>query len=404
MAFANERAHFGVTMFPTDYSIQPVELARAVEERGLDSLFFPEHTHIPASRKTPFPGGGELPKQYSHTHDPFVAFGACAAVTKRIRLGTGICLVIQRDPITLAKEIASLDSLSNGRFVLGIGAGWNREEMSNHGADYAHRWAIVREKILAMKAIWTQDEAEFHGKFVDFDPIWSYPKPVQPAARRYGSARIRSGCSTASPSTADGWMPIGGLGSGNLERLKAGVRSARPRGRRHHARAVRRADVDGSAARPHRAKGSIELIFNVHRKAPTRAPETGSVRGSGRDDEKGLIPPRHFGQLGVNDGIGRRAGTAPMRRRLSRRRSTLRSTHSGAHGLQNARYAVPWNSIGLRGQIRRQFIVRPGESIVTTVRFCCRDFRPSVAVKLSHVESLYTVGGSNVGDRLAEER
>ncbi len=128
MAFAHENARFGVTMFPTDYSIQPVELAKAVEERGLDSLFFPEHTHIPTSRKTPFPGGTELPRMYYHTHDPFVALGACAAVTERIQLGTGICLVIERDPITLAKEIASIDMLSQGRFVLGIGAGWNREE------------------------------------------------------------------------------------------------------------------------------------------------------------------------------------------------------------------------------------------------------------------------------------
>jgi len=221
MAFANERAHFGITMFPTDYSIQPVELARAVEERGFDSLFFPEHTHIPTSRKTPFPGGGELPKHYSHTHDPFVAFGACAAVTKRIRLGTGICLVIQRDPITLAKEIASVDSLSNGRFVLGIGAGWNREEMSNHGADYANRWRLVREKVLAMKAIWTQDEAEFHGKFVDFDPIWSYPKPAQRGGPPVWIGANSKWVFDRIAEYADGWMPIGGLGSGNLERLKA---------------------------------------------------------------------------------------------------------------------------------------------------------------------------------------
>ena len=123
MAFANENARFGVTMFPTDYAIQPVELAQAVEERGLDSLFFPEHTHIPTSRATPFPGGGDLPKMYYHTHDPFVALGACAAATSRITLGTGICLVIERDPITLAKEVASIDMLSEGRFVLGIGAG-----------------------------------------------------------------------------------------------------------------------------------------------------------------------------------------------------------------------------------------------------------------------------------------
>ena len=180
MAFSGvENTLFGVNMFPTDYSIQPVELAKAVEARGFDSLFFPEHTHIPASRATPFPGGGDLPKHYWHAHDPFVALGAAAAVTEHIRLGTGICLVIERDPITLAKEIASLDMISNGRAIIGIGAGWNREEMENHGANYQHRWAIVREKVLAMREIWNNDTAEFHGEHVDFAPIWSYPKPVQ---------------------------------------------------------------------------------------------------------------------------------------------------------------------------------------------------------------------------------
>ena len=156
-------ATFGVQIFPTDQTIGPVELARAVEERGLDSLFFPEHTHIPVSRKTAFPGGGDLPEWYWRSHDPFVALAAAAAVTERIKLGTGICLVIERDPITLAKECASVDVISNGRLILGIGAGWNREEMENHGADYKDRWKIVREKILAMRQIWTQDEAEFHG-------------------------------------------------------------------------------------------------------------------------------------------------------------------------------------------------------------------------------------------------
>jgi probable F420-dependent oxidoreductase len=222
MAFS-ERPRFGVTMFPTDYAIQPVELAQAVEARGLDSLFFPEHTHIPASRATPFPGGTDLPKMYWHTHDPFVDLGACAAVTSRIRLGTGICLVIERDPITLAKEVASLDMLSGGRVVLGIGAGWNREEMENHGADYRNRWKVVREKVLAMREIWRNDEAEFHGEFVDFDPIWSYPKPVQPggppiwigASSRWVFERVAD--------YADGWMPIGGLGSGNMERLESSM-------------------------------------------------------------------------------------------------------------------------------------------------------------------------------------
>ena len=218
MAFS-ENPKFGVTIFPTDYAIQPVELAKAVEERGLDSLFFPEHTHIPTSRATPFPGGGDLPKMYWHTHDPFVALGACAAVTERIRLGTGICLVIERDPITLAKEVASLDVISNGRFVLGIGAGWNREEMENHGANYPKRWAVVREKVLAMKAIWAEDEAEFHGEHVDFDPIWSWPKPVQAGGPPVWIGANSKWVFDRVADYADGWVPIGGLGTGNMERM-----------------------------------------------------------------------------------------------------------------------------------------------------------------------------------------
>jgi probable F420-dependent oxidoreductase len=170
---------FGVTIFPTDYSIGPAELAKAVEERGFESLFFPEHTHIPASRRSPWPGGGELPQEYSHSLDPFVALSAAATATEHLLVGTGVCLVIERDTITLAKEVASLDFISRGRLLFGIGAGWNLEEMENHGTNPPQRWKLMREQILAMKAIWTQDEAEFHGRFVNFDPIWSWPKPVQ---------------------------------------------------------------------------------------------------------------------------------------------------------------------------------------------------------------------------------
>ena len=170
---------YGIVMFPADYAIHPVTLGKAVEERGFDSLFFPEHTHIPSNRRTPWPGGADLPQEYWHTHDPFVALGAVAAVTKTLLLGTGICLVMERDPITLAKEVASLDFLSGGRFIFGIGGGWNEEEMENHGTDPKRRWGILRERILAMKEIWTKDEAEFHGKYVDFGPIWSWPKPAQ---------------------------------------------------------------------------------------------------------------------------------------------------------------------------------------------------------------------------------
>jgi probable F420-dependent oxidoreductase len=170
---------FGVMMFPTDYAVEPNEIARMAEERGFESLFLPEHTHIPASRETDYPGGGELPDEYSHTHDPFVALTAAAAATERLLIGTGICLVIERDPITTAKEVASLDQLSGGRFLFGVGAGWNREEMLNHGTDPSRRFSVMRERIEAMKTIWTEDEASYHGRYVDFDRIWSWPKPAQ---------------------------------------------------------------------------------------------------------------------------------------------------------------------------------------------------------------------------------
>jgi len=199
---------YALTMFPTDDAIRPDEIARAAEERGFESLFFPEHTHIPASRKTPYPAGGDLPREYYRTHDPFVALALAAGVTKKLKLATGICLVVERDPIVLAKEVASLDYLSNGRAILGIGAGWNVEEMGNHGTEFRTRWQLMRERIEAMKAMWQNEQAEYHGKFVDFDPVFSFPKPVQkphppillgghgPKAR----ARVVRYC--------DGWMPI----------------------------------------------------------------------------------------------------------------------------------------------------------------------------------------------------
>ena len=168
----------GIAIFDTEYSIPIEELARAAEERGFESLWVPEHTHIPTSRKSPF-AGGELPEHYKHTLDPFVSLTAAAMVTKRLKVGTGICLVIERDTITTAKSVASVDFVSNGRFLFGVGGGWNREEMEHHGTDFPSRFKRLEEQIRAMKAIWTQDVAEFHGKFVDFEPIWAWPKPVQ---------------------------------------------------------------------------------------------------------------------------------------------------------------------------------------------------------------------------------
>jgi probable F420-dependent oxidoreductase len=187
---------FGIAMFPTDYAVEPATLGRLVEERGFDSLWFPEHTHIPVSRKTPYPAGGDLPRAYSHTYDPFVALAAAAAATERLKLATGICLVIERDPITTAKEVASLDRLSGGRFLFGIGAGWNREEMENHGTDPDRRFGLMRERVEAMKAIWTNEEAEYHGKQVDFGPIWSAATGPRSSTVFWASAT--SGCPTAS--------------------------------------------------------------------------------------------------------------------------------------------------------------------------------------------------------------
>jgi probable F420-dependent oxidoreductase len=169
----------GVGYFATEYGMDPAALAQLVEERGHRSLLFPEHTHIPASRESPYPGGGELPRKYSHTYDLFVTLAAAATATSSLRVGSGICLVIERDPIITAKEVASVDHLSGGRFEFGVGAGWNREEMANHGTDPRRRMAIMAERIKAMKAIWTEDEASFDGEHVSFERIWSWPKPAQ---------------------------------------------------------------------------------------------------------------------------------------------------------------------------------------------------------------------------------
>jgi probable F420-dependent oxidoreductase len=170
---------FGIGYFPTHDALSPGAVARLVEEHGHDSLFFAEHTHIPASRESPWPGGSELPRKYSHTYDLFVALTAAAQSTSSLRVGSGICLVVERDPIVAAKEVASIDHLSGGRFEFGVGAGWNREEMRNHGTNPRTRMRLMHERIEAMKAIWTQDEATYHGEFVDFERIWSWPKPAQ---------------------------------------------------------------------------------------------------------------------------------------------------------------------------------------------------------------------------------
>ena len=197
---------FGVMMFPTEYSVAPDELAEMVEQRGYESLFFPEHTHIPASRATPYPAGGE-PREYWHTYDPFIALTAAAAATERLRIATGICLVVERDPITTAKEVASLDQLSGGRLLFGVGAGWNLEEMANHGTDGSRRFGVLRERIEAMKQIWGEEEASYHGEHVDFDAIWSFPKPLQRPHPPFSWAATGRKSSSACSRTATSGCP-----------------------------------------------------------------------------------------------------------------------------------------------------------------------------------------------------
>ena len=219
---------FGVAIFPTDYAISMTELAPAAEQLGFESLWVAEHSHIPTSRQSPWPGGAELPQQYWHTLDPFLALAAAALASKTIRVATGICLLIQRDPIHTAKETASLDLLSAGRFIFGIGAGWNREEMADHGTDFSSRWKLLREKVEAIKAIWTGDPAEYHGDAVDFGPMWSYPKPVQkphpPIILGGSGPKILERVVRY----ADGWMPNRGE---VLERIPELQRMARDAGR-----------------------------------------------------------------------------------------------------------------------------------------------------------------------------
>jgi probable F420-dependent oxidoreductase len=203
--------HFGGAMFFTDYSMSASELARALEERGFESVWAPEHSHIPLSRKTPFPGGGDLPKPYYDAMDPFVVLAAAAQATKTIKLGTGVALIQQRDVIQTAKLVASIDQVSQGRFLFGVGGGWNQDEMEDHGTVYATRFKRVRESIEAMKEIWTKERAEYHGEFVNFDPMIARPKPVQKphppihvgGAFPHGARRaIRYG---------DGWIPGGDI-------------------------------------------------------------------------------------------------------------------------------------------------------------------------------------------------
>ena len=201
-------ADVGLAIFPTDYSIRPDEFAKGAEERGFASVFFPEHTHIPASRKTPFPMGGDLPKEYSHIHDLFIAMTAAAMTTTKIKIGAGVCLVTEHDPIHLAKQVASLDALSNGRVILGIGAGWNAEEMEDHGVPFKKRWRVTGERVKAMRRIWKEDAAEFHGDLVNFDPIWCWPKPAQAGGPPIWMGSLSPKSVERVVDYCDGWYPV----------------------------------------------------------------------------------------------------------------------------------------------------------------------------------------------------
>ena len=239
---------FGAAIFFTDYSMGPADLARALEGRGFESLWAPEHSHIPLSRRSPFPQGGDLPKKYYDVMDPFVTLAAAAAATSRLQVATGVCLVVQRDPIQTAKAVASLDQVSGGRFLFGIGAGWNAEEMENHGTDFKSRYRKMGEQVAAMKEIWTKDEPRFDGEFVRFDPIWSWPKPVQ----KPGPPIL-----------------LGGESGHTLQRVVDYCEGWFPRGRAHDKIAPGLADLKARAAKAGRDMKTISV--NVFGAAADRA-------------------------------------------------------------------------------------------------------------------------------------
>ncbi len=210
---------YGIVYFPTDYSVRVDDMARALEERGFESLWLPEHTHIPCSRRSPYPLGAELPREYIDGYELMTGMAVAAVVTKKLLIGSSICLVVERDPLVLAKEIATIDKLSDGRILFGIGTGWNAEEMENHGVAWKNRRAVTREKVEAMKAAWTQEKSEYHGKFVNFEPSWCFPKPVQ---KPYPPILMGGNGSIAVKYAAkhcDGWLPSAVL----VEQLSASM-------------------------------------------------------------------------------------------------------------------------------------------------------------------------------------
>jgi probable F420-dependent oxidoreductase len=257
---------FGITMFPTDYAIAPHELAVEAEARGFESVWFPEHSHIPTSRKSPWPGGPDLPKWYYDTYDQFLALTAAAAVTKTIKLGTGVCLVVQRDPIYTAKEVATLDRISNGRFLFGIGGGWNAEEMADHGTtDFKGRFKLMRERIEAMKEIWGKSKPKYAGETVKFDEMMQWPKPVQkPHPPIIVGGGFPHGAKRAI-AYANGWMPIGGRGGDTLAMLPPFHEMLKAAGRKPEDVPITLFGVgmDGDALKRARDAGVDRVVFGA---------------------------------------------------------------------------------------------------------------------------------------------
>jgi probable F420-dependent oxidoreductase len=258
---------FGLTMFPADDAIGVVELGRAAEDLGFESLWFPEHTHMPVG-KDQRADGSPLPREYSRTLDPFVALGAVAAATSRLKLGTGICLLIQRDTLVTAKEVASLDLISGGRFLFGIGGGWHRQEIADHGVDYHTRWRLLREQVDAMKRIWSVDEAEFHGKLVDFPPSWSWPKPVQKPHPPILLGGDVPGARARVIEYADGWIPhpfADGDAAGMIDRFNAECVAA---GRDPIPVTIYGGGTDPHVVEAYRKAGAVRWVFRVPPQGP----------------------------------------------------------------------------------------------------------------------------------------
>ena len=267
--------HFGASMFCTDYSMTPAELGPALEERGFESFWAPEHSHIPLSRKSPWGGGPELPKRYYDVIDPFVGLATAAMTTKTLKLGTGVCLIIQRDVLQLAKEVASLDLLSGGRFLFGVGAGWNREEMADHGTDPKTRIALMAERIDILKTVWTQTKPEYQGRFQSFEPMMTWPKPVQKPHPPILVGGAFPHAANRAIAYGDGWIPLGGRGADILEQLPRVRQMAAEAGRDPASLSVSvfGAAEDAAQLKAYRDAGVERVVFSLEsEKADTVLP------------------------------------------------------------------------------------------------------------------------------------